>query len=159
QVRGRQADTRSDIFSVGAVAYELLSYRQAFDGENKAQIERSVTEGIPEPLSQVGIDVTDEVCAIVERALEKEQSKRFQSVNDMLEEIQRVRETLKPLSDLTNPTEPTVSKQSGPRGVTPPVNLTPTPGNNFSNPTPVAPTPPPIVMKPRPSAPTPPPDP
>src|SRR5688572_278344 len=120
QVRGRQADPRSDIFSVGAVAYELLSYRQAFDGENKVAIERAVTEGQPEPLSQVGIDVSPEVCAIIERALQKDPADRFQSVDDLLADIQRVRETLPALSGVTKLPDLTIPKTPNPRGLAPP---------------------------------------
>jgi serine/threonine protein kinase len=83
QVRGRQADSRSDVFAVGAVAYELLAYRQAFDGETRQAIEQNVLEGEPPSLKSFASDMPDAVCAIVDRALHKDPAQRFQTATDV----------------------------------------------------------------------------
>src|SRR5882672_5890831 len=56
QIEGGEVDHRSDIFAVGAVCYELLSYDEAFSGTNTRQIEIQVLRGKPKPLATLGLD-------------------------------------------------------------------------------------------------------
>ncbi len=80
-------DSRSDIFSVGAVVYELLTYRQAFPGGSQHRIMEAVLHGTPAPLSQFDADIDQELNAILERALEKSPARRYQTLADMKEAI------------------------------------------------------------------------
>ncbi|HSS02857.1 MAG TPA: serine/threonine-protein kinase [Kofleriaceae bacterium] len=76
QARGEPADARSDIFAIGAVAYELLTGRRAFDGATFAERISAVLRDSPPPLD-------DATGPIVARCLEKDPRKRFQSANDL----------------------------------------------------------------------------
>jgi len=82
-VRGQKADTRSDVFSLGATAYELLSGRRAFPGKGIGQIMMAVLGAEPEPLAAVAPDVPAPVAAIVERCLRKEPAQRYQTAGEL----------------------------------------------------------------------------
>lgn len=83
QMLGRVVDHRSDIFSVGSLAYELLSYQQAFKGTlNDGLLHRLPNED-PPPLTQLDPGLPPGIEQIVMRALQKEPDRRFQNLADM----------------------------------------------------------------------------
>jgi serine/threonine protein kinase len=83
QLRGKPVDHRSDIFSVGAILYEMLTGRRAFRGETEVDtITAVLLENPPEVnLEQSGVPVSFQ--QIVRHCLEKEPEKRFQSARDL----------------------------------------------------------------------------
>ena len=87
QAEGRAVDERSDVFSFGAVLYELLSGRRAFPGETAAQVLSAVLHEDPTPLSSsVALE------RVVRRCLRKKREDRFPSMTDVrlaLEEAAR----------------------------------------------------------------------
>jgi eukaryotic-like serine/threonine-protein kinase len=78
QAQGQPADVRSDIFSFGAVVYELVSGRRPFDGNTSVQILAAVLHAEPRPL-----ETGTEVDRIVMRCLRKRPGDRFQSMSDL----------------------------------------------------------------------------
>ena len=80
QARGRTADHRSDIFSFGAVLYELFGGKRAFDGESAADVLSGILKSDPPELPDT---VPSGVRQIVARCLEKDPSHRFQSASDL----------------------------------------------------------------------------
>lgn len=80
QIRGAQADVRSDIYSLGIVLYTLLAGRAPFDGETDLALMRAQVEQAPPPLRALVDNLPPEVEAAVMRALEKDPSARFQTV-------------------------------------------------------------------------------
>jgi eukaryotic-like serine/threonine-protein kinase len=93
QVRG-QADHRSDIFSVGAVAYELFSGRPPFTGENPLQILDQLRTVTPPRLSELDPTLPPELSTIVARAIQKEQEQRFADLGEMGRELAAVQRGL-----------------------------------------------------------------
>jgi tRNA A-37 threonylcarbamoyl transferase component Bud32 len=93
QIEGADIDARSDIFAVGAVAYELFTGHEAFSGANTRQIERKVLEAQPTPILSLVRDLDPAICKIVGCALEKDPNRRYQDAQAMEEalEQQRVR--------------------------------------------------------------------
>lgn len=87
QVEGHAVDRRSDVFSVGSFAYELLSSTRAFEGEELSKVVQAVVREEPVPLSRriPGIDPALE--RIVDRALEKDPARRYQRISDMAGEL------------------------------------------------------------------------
>jgi len=93
QVRGR-ADHRSDIFSVGAVFYELLSFRPPFDGTDPMQILDQLRSEDPPPLRELDPSLPTELVAIVERAMRKDPAERFPDLEQMRSQLQQVQRRL-----------------------------------------------------------------
>ena len=83
QVRGQNVDQRSDIFSFGAVLYEMLSGKRAFHGDSRADTMSAVLREDPPDLSQSGRGVPLALDRIVQHCLEKSPAKRFQSARDV----------------------------------------------------------------------------
>ena len=74
QLQGRPTDARSDIFSFGALFYEVLTGRRAFDGATAPEIFTAVLRDQPAPLQ-----APDHLAQIVRRCLEKDPAARFQT--------------------------------------------------------------------------------
>jgi eukaryotic-like serine/threonine-protein kinase len=87
QVRGDRADHRSDIFSVGAVFYELLSGRKAFEGDSFAATMYKILQETPQSLPAIDASLPHELVAIVDRALAKPRDERYQSMSEMLRDL------------------------------------------------------------------------
>ena len=82
QIRGAQADVRSDVYSLGIVLYTLLSGRAPFDGASDHALMRAQLEQAPPPLRALVKNLPPKVEAAVMRALEKDPSARFQTVGE-----------------------------------------------------------------------------
>ncbi len=83
QVGGQPADTRSDIFSLGCVLYEMLAGRRAFPGESPGQIMAAILRDQPAEMAGAGTQIPEGVSRIVWRCLEKTPGERFQSAGDL----------------------------------------------------------------------------
>ena len=88
QVRGR-ADSRSDIFSVGAVFYELLSWRPPFTGTDAVQLLEQLRTEEPPPLHQVDPALPAELAAVVAHAMRKDPAERFTDLEQMRLQLER----------------------------------------------------------------------
>jgi serine/threonine protein kinase len=85
----READARSDVFSLGAVLYEALSTRRAFDADSREQLIATIVSRHPTPLRRLNPAVPKDLAAICERALEKHLADRFQSAAEMAHQLDR----------------------------------------------------------------------
>ena len=83
QVRGRPADARSDIFSFGAILYEMLSGRHAFRGDSAADTMSAILREDPPDLSLTNRNIPPGLERIVRHCLEKNPEQRFQSARDL----------------------------------------------------------------------------
>src|SRR5437588_6622228 len=83
QVRGLVADHRSDIFSLGAIIYEMLSGNRAFQGTTSADTMSAILKDEPADLSIAVRNIPPALTRIVQRCLEKEPAERFQSARDL----------------------------------------------------------------------------
>ena len=90
QVRG-QADPRSDMFSVGAVAYELISGRPPFSGNDPLQILEQLRTTTPPRLTELDATLPPTLADIIDRALQKDPADRFGDLGQMSREIDSLR--------------------------------------------------------------------
>jgi serine/threonine protein kinase len=91
QVRGDDVDARADIFSVGAVSYELLSHQQAFPGKAPEEVFQRILDGAPTPITEYCPDIDPRLVRLIERALEKDPDRRFQEVTARQKELANIR--------------------------------------------------------------------
>jgi serine/threonine-protein kinase len=94
QVAGEPVDPRSDVFAVGAVAYELLTYRMAFPGTLQTGILHRILHTEPEPLQTLCPWLDEDVARIVEKSLGKKPEARYQDLRTMREDLGRARRNL-----------------------------------------------------------------
>ena len=83
QLRGRVVDQRSDIFSLGAVLYEMLSGRRAFHGESTADMMSAILKEDPPDLSHANDNISPALDRLVSHCLEKNPQERFHSARDL----------------------------------------------------------------------------
>ena len=83
QVRGREVDHRSDIFSFGAILYELLSGHRAFTGDSAVETMNAILKDDPPELTRANAALPPALDRIVRRCLEKNPEERFQSARDV----------------------------------------------------------------------------
>ena len=83
QVRGQGADSRSDIFSLGTVLYEMLAGRRAFRGDSAVETMNAILKEDPPELPQVGQDAAPAMEHVIRHCLEKNPGERFQSARDL----------------------------------------------------------------------------
>ena len=83
QVRGKPADARSDIFSFGAILYEMLSGKRAFHGDSPVDTMSAILKEDPPDLTETNRNVAPALERIVRHCLEKNPAERFQSARDV----------------------------------------------------------------------------
>ena len=83
QVRGKAADSRSDIFSFGAILYEMLSGKRAFHGDSAADTMSAILKEDPPELTETNRNISPALDRIVRHCLEKNPAERFQSARDV----------------------------------------------------------------------------
>ena len=110
QVRGERLDARTDLFSFGAVLYEMATGQMAFFGNSDARVFESITEGTQTPVTGVNREIPSELEHIVNKALEKERKHRYQSADEIRADLQR----LKRDSDLGRAAATTTTIESKP---------------------------------------------
>ena len=92
QARGEELDARTDLFSFGAVLYEMATGRMAFPGNTSAVIHDGILNREPVPLSQANPDLPTKLDRIIRHALEKAPGRRFASAAQMRAELQSLRQ-------------------------------------------------------------------
>ncbi len=91
QARGQELDARTDLFSFGAVLYEMATGRMAFPGNTTAIIHEAILNRAPTPLARVNPEVSPELERIINRALEKDRELRYQHASDIRAELKRLK--------------------------------------------------------------------
>ena len=91
QARGEDLDTRTDLFSFGAVLYEMATNRMAFSGNTAAIVHEAILNRAPVPVARVKPELPPKLEEIVNKALEKDKKLRYQSAAEMRTDLQRLK--------------------------------------------------------------------
>jgi Tol biopolymer transport system component len=91
QYLGRDVDARSDVFSLGAVLYEMCTGRPAFSASNEGEMLDLILHRQPVPISKWSYEVPGELERIIRKALAKEVEERYQTVTDLLVDLRVLR--------------------------------------------------------------------
>ena len=94
QVRGETVDARSDIFSLGAVLYEMVSGRRPFAAESAAATFSAILTREPPPIARYSIEAPAELQRIVSKALRKDREERYQSSKDLQIDLRHLKQRL-----------------------------------------------------------------
>jgi len=90
QAQGMEVDQRSDIFSFGVILYEMVTGQFPFQGEHEAAIIYSIVNETPEPLARYKANVPERLQRIVDKALKKDRSTRYQSAAEVIADLKEL---------------------------------------------------------------------
>ena len=91
QVRAKELDARSDLFSFGAVLYEMATGKVPFEGSSSGEICGAILHQKPRPAAQLNPQLPGQVEAIISKALEKDRNLRYQHASEMRTDMQRLK--------------------------------------------------------------------
>lgn len=94
QARGKDVDARTDIFSLGAVIYEMIAHCKPFEGETPSDTLAAILKTDPPPLAHVVPDTPAELARIVNKTLRKDREERYQAVKELLIDLRALKQDL-----------------------------------------------------------------
>jgi serine/threonine-protein kinase len=110
QIRGEACDTRSDLYSLGVVFFELLSGRKPFEGDSARAVELAHVQTAPPDLKELDPAVPDELAASVRKLLAKDPGERYQTPRELVDDLNQF--------GATHPSGP-LSRFGGPQPILP----------------------------------------
>ena len=94
QARGQKVDSRSDLFSLGCVIYEMITGHKPFRGDTMSDVMAAVLEAEPHPIAGILPGAPAEMQWIVSKALAKDRESRYQTAKELLNDLKRLKQQL-----------------------------------------------------------------
>src|SRR5437588_1242405 len=94
QLRGQNADARSDIWALGVVLYELIAYQRPFTGGNHAALLLSILQNEPPSIRQLAPECPIALERVVSKSLRKDDKERYQSMKALLKDVENLNSSL-----------------------------------------------------------------
>ncbi|HEX8818066.1 MAG TPA: serine/threonine-protein kinase [Terriglobales bacterium] len=92
QLAGDPVDARSNLFSIGAILYEMVTERKPFDGDDAAGVRQAIIELAPVPPDQINVKLHPVLSHVIMKALAKDPQERYASGAELIKELDRCRE-------------------------------------------------------------------
>src|SRR6516165_7296059 len=113
QVRAKELDGRTDLFSFGAVLYEMATGTLPFRGESSGVIFKAILDGVPTSAVRLNPDLPPKLEEIINKALEKDQNLRYQHASEIRTDIQRLKRDTESSKTIATPTSSNKIFKSG----------------------------------------------
>ena len=114
QLLGQPVDARTDIFAIGVVSFELLTYEEAFQGDSFTAVTHRIINEDVRRVSDLVPDAPPDLCAIVDKCLQKERADRYQDAESIRIALSRVRRRVEHTSDFDDSSAQTIVTQLRP---------------------------------------------
>ncbi|MGO9862953.1 MAG: PEGA domain-containing protein [Terriglobales bacterium] len=105
QTRGEALDLRSNLFTLGAILYEMVVGRLAFDGADPATLASRIQDDTPATPSSVNPKIHPAVSALIMKALAKDPAQRYQTARELVDDLEKCKENKKAAPDTKRPTQ------------------------------------------------------
>src|ERR1700674_3376511 len=115
QARGEELDARTDLFSFGAVLYEMATGRMAFSGNTAAIVHEAILNRAPVPVARLNPEVPPKLEEVIAKAVEKDRKLRYQTAADMRTDLQRLKRDTESVRVAATSTAPGAVVSTAPR--------------------------------------------